>query len=787
MIRIQTRKVNFDFDPGEGEFQIGLTTAPEVWIRRGRLGLLLRKEKNGSCICVRKWVVNEISTPIRIENAWGAAEKIIVVGRNVELGFRYTITFEICLQEPAISWQMAFENLGGKPLWIERIALMESAAESENGGIRFGDTSSATSPAFFVNGWQSWTFSGVYGGAERERQTNLRWIQENQWYNPDTPFSRHAGRYGSDFYGVLVDREKRTGLLAGFLSQKQHYGTIEAQIKGGAAQLRIWANGDGARLDPGSVMATDWAVLYGFSLEEDDGLESYLEAVAHRHDVQLAESSPSGWCSWYHFYTGVTAQNIEENLRSMEATRERLPLKIIQIDDGYQSQVGDWREFRPTFTEGVAPLAEKIKSKGLLPGLWMAPFIISRRSKLFKTNPEFILRNRLGFPVNAGYNWGGLTTALDLTHPEALEHAAGLIHTAVHEWGFPYLKLDFLYAGGLAGERFDPTKTRAQALRGGMEAIREAAGEETFLLACGAPLGSALGLFDAMRIGADVNSTWRPRFMGVELPFRNEPHMPAVRNALQNVYTRANQHRRWWINDPDCLLVRSQTDLTVHEMQSLATAIGITGGMVFLSDHLPDLQPERRRVAEVLFPVVGQRAEVIDWFDKTQPEKIKLEMQGVTGTWYVLAVINWEDQDRRVQLTSKDFRIPDGCFSIRSFWDGDFWVAEQGRPIIDRVLPAHATLLVSARFFDGTGPFYLGGDIHFTQGAEISSWEAGRSNLRCEFDIGRTAEGIAEFHLPSKPIKAFYDNRPVRVDPMDGTRWRVPLSISNNGMLHLEW
>ena len=35
--------------------------------------------------------------------------------------------------------------------------------------------------------------------------------------------------------------------------------------------------------------------------------------------------------------------------------------------------------------------------------------------------------------------------------------------------------------------------------------------------------------------------------------------MPSVRNALQNVLCRLPLHQRWWINDPDCLLLRPET------------------------------------------------------------------------------------------------------------------------------------------------------------------------------------------------------------------------------------
>ena len=184
------------------------------------------------------------------------------------------------------------------------------------------------------------------------------------------------------------------------------------------------------------------------------------------------------------------------------------PLDVIQIDDGAVPMIGDWLLNSPRFPEGLAVLADQIKDAGFEPGLWLAPFAVDPRSKLAHDHPAWLLRGRFGLPVNAGYSWRRLQTALDLTHPEALAYAAEVVHTAVHKWGYPFLKLDYLYVGALPGRHHDPTRTRAQILRAGLQAVRAAAGEASFLLGCGCPLGPAIGLVDAMRVGADTSPTW---------------------------------------------------------------------------------------------------------------------------------------------------------------------------------------------------------------------------------------------------------------------------------------
>ena len=108
-----------------------------------------------------------------------------------------------------------------------------------------------------------------------------------------------------------------------------------------------------------------------------------------------------------------------------------------------------------------------------------------------------------------------------------------------------------------------------------------------------------------MRIGTDVAPWWHPEYKIIDPIYRLEPDEPAARNAIQNVLTRLPFHRRWWINDPDCLLLRPETKLSLAEVHSLATVIALNDGMLLLSDDLPALPPERTRIAQVLLPLLG--------------------------------------------------------------------------------------------------------------------------------------------------------------------------------------
>jgi len=90
-----------------------------------------------------------------------------------------------------------------------------------------------------------------------------------------------------------------------------------------------------------------------------------------------------------------------------------------------------------------------------------------------------------------------------------------------------------------------------QAFREALRTVRSVA-KDRFVLACGSPMGPAVGLCDGMRIGYDVSSRWWvPMNLGA-WPSGN----CNIRAAAIHTFWRQWMHQVWWQNDPDCLVVR---------------------------------------------------------------------------------------------------------------------------------------------------------------------------------------------------------------------------------------
>lgn len=718
--------------------------------------------------------------------------------RMVNEGLAFSLEFAVCLEVPLFLWRVGLLNETATGFSLDSVDLLQvgphgqgeppvrrrGATRAPLGALRLhpdpGDL------AFFSNGFQSWSFTGALGSRNRMPRTRLGPILWPE--NPDTAVPRSRGDFVAHMFGVLSDRGHRRGLLAGFLSQRQAFGSLRCRLARYSPSLRLWAHGDQVEILPGAAITTDWACIQAVDLDAPDPIAPYLQAVASENDVRLTRPVPVGWCSWYKYARQVSQAAVESNLAWAADQQAAIPLEIVQVDDGYQAAEAEMLESNERFPAGLASLASSIRARGLTPGLWLAPFITGPRSALARRHPAWLLRTRHGLPANAGSTWAPLSRGLDVTHPEVIAYTQELIRRAVHDAGFRYLKLDFLYAGILVGRRHDPTLTRAQALEAILRRIRDVAGEDVTLLGCGCPMGSGLGVFDAMRIGTDVSAEWHPAYFGTQVLFKPEPTFPSVRNVLRNVLARSGMHRRWWINDPDCLLVRQEdTRLTPAEVQTLVTVLALSGGSLLVSDDMPALDEERREWLSRLLPPLEGRLQVVEALESDRPSSMVLPQTGPAGEWWLSAALNWDEAPRAMTLDLRRLGLPEAD----SYRWSDPWGRQAGvspSAVLDAgIVPAHGIALRAVRPATAE-PAWLGDTLHISQGAVVTAWERGARSLTAGVGlVGRRREGTAWLWLPAKPLRMALDGAPVTWRAVGAGIVALELRLAGSSRLEVEW
>jgi alpha-galactosidase len=606
-------------------------------------------------------------------------------------------TVRLAAADRAVDVTVSVTNTGEAPVTLDAFAPLSAVTTPFDG-----------TDDVFEHGYQSWTATGTLPLDEQFPAEP----PHNQPQNCDlaAPDATHTSHYLTAFDG------EHGPLTLAFLDHDTYLARFDIDVAADTARLSAVCPGDGVTIHPGGTRQGA-TLRMDATRAVDDGLAAAASAVGDRMDARVPETAPTGWCSWYHYFTEVTADDVRTNLAALDAWDA--PVDVVQIDDGYETAFGDWRSLASGFDD-MADLRADIETAGYRPGLWLAPFYVQGDSELAAAHPEWLVTED-GEPVDAGERHGPMY-GLDTTHPEARAWLQETFATVVDEWGFSYLKLDFLYAAALPGERRDDV-TRAEAYRRGLETIRTAVGDDTFVLGCGAPQFPSVGLVDAMRVGPDTAPYWRdPNGLASE---------PAHENAVRNVVNRQFCHRRLWVNDPDCQLVRATTELSDAERRAFAAVVALTGGANVFSDALSEINDAGRRLLERTFPPVTDGE--VEGVGRTElPDRLVAE-RAADGA-LALAVFNWADTAEPVDLQAGN-RIdgPARC------WDpfAERLVDVPAERVVD---PHGVALLHCAPARDR--PHLIGSDHLANAVDQVTAvdWDADTGRLHVDLDAPRPME-----------------------------------------------
>jgi alpha-galactosidase len=412
----------------------------------------------------------------------------------------------------------------------------------------------------YEHGWQSWSPTTAYRVDERP----FRPVSEHRRignYHPERT-AAHDAFHGEGL--LAVDPGTGDGVhVFGARSAAGPIPSVHAEVEGGTVTVRGDPDVAALELTPAGT--------------RDEPLHTALDRALGEWGTRFAAAAgvgplrppPTVWCSWYHYFDRVTQADIEENLAAVDDLD--LDVEVIQIDDGYQPRIGDWLELSDRFASLEAVVGH-IRESGRRAGIWVAPFLVGSRSRVAREHPDWLVDTAR--PATDG--WGDQMAALDVTRPGAEAYLREVFGT-FRAMGIDYFKIDFIFAGAMAGRRAEEGVSGVEAYRRGIGVIREAIGPESYLLGCGAPILPSVGLVDAMRIGPDIASH-------VE-PLDGDLSQPSQRGAAQNSRWRAWQQGRFWTNDADCLVVGDQ----VEGREAWADVVERCSGLRASSDRLRGL------------------------------------------------------------------------------------------------------------------------------------------------------------------------------------------------------
>jgi alpha-galactosidase len=301
---------------------------------------------------------------------------------------------------------------------------------------------------------------------------------------------------------------------------------------------------------------------------------------------------------WYYAYGKNTHEGILRDadlVRSLAPANAPRPFTV--IDDGYQD--------RSRFPS-LPKLAADIRSRGVLPGIWIRPLQAAASAS-----------GNLLLPAARCPGGEQAPSAYDTTIPEGLE-AAAAVATEACGWGFDLIKHDFttFELFGQWGSQMgasptrgnwhfnDRSRTNAEIVAALYARLRAACGEERVILGCNTVGHLSVGIFDASRTGDDVSGKeWeRTRRMGVNtLAFR----LP--------------QHRAFYSLDADCVPLTQEIPWSMTK-QWLDLVSG-SGTVLLISPDPRAVGPEQKSALREAFARCVQRpsSEPVDWVEARTP------------------------------------------------------------------------------------------------------------------------------------------------------------------------
>lgn len=367
------------------------------------------------------------------------------------------------------------------------------------------------------------------------------------------------------------------------------------------SHLRFGGNAAAMTLDidtlldrvPGAQAGEPMVLFAANSVE--DGLRQWSQIIATESPLppRLPAERITGWCSWYNHYAMIDEPTIQRELVGAAAFRDQrdVALEVFQIDDGFTPEMGDWLEVKPQFPHGMKPLLAEISARGFVPGLWIAPFMVGNRSKLYSAHPDWVVQDVAGGPLIQTHFYGEFRWhkrseeyyILDVTHPQAAAYMAGVFRIWAQDWGAGYFKTDFMVFGSDHGPDravwHEAGVSRIAIWRRMAAIIREAIGDAIWL-GCGCPLWASVGFVDAVRIGRDIGVSWEGDY--------------SAESLLRDLATRNHANGILWQADPDCVLLRdSYHELSDDQIESLTRYAAASGGVLMTSDTLLELSPAR--------------------------------------------------------------------------------------------------------------------------------------------------------------------------------------------------
>jgi len=204
--------------------------------------------------------------------------------------------------------------------------------------------------------------------------------------------------------------------------------------------------GAGALLRPGEVVLAPGerfrapATVFAWSDRGLDGLSDRFHRSLRARDNHPSTPRPVTLNTWEAVYFRHDARRLHE----LAETASSIGVERFVLDDGWfrgrrhdRAGLGDWEVDREVWPEGLHPLVDAVRERGMQFGLWFEPEMVNLDSDLARRHPDWLLQD----PAAGTRSWRN-QYVLDIANPHVFRHVVESISALVAEYELDYIKWD---------------------------------------------------------------------------------------------------------------------------------------------------------------------------------------------------------------------------------------------------------------------------------------------------------------------------------------------------------
>ena len=493
-----------------------------------------------------------------------------------------------------------------------------------------------------------------------------------------------------------------TGFLFGPVGAPVAY--VNARIGSGGdgkVSFDFTAEMSGARVDPGE---TRWGQQVILLLEPPrPAMTRWAEWVAKTHGARTDKGALPGWNTCQLLERKTPGEDVRGVVDAVVKSAGRLVPAVIQLD--------------ADFRDAAARLADDNRPPGELADYVRRIAATGARSGL-----------RLEFSREL---FGG--------NPPAMADIAKLVRNAVQN-GFTYLKIFYPSAADLN----DGKQTRFEAVRAACRNLRQAAGEDTYLMWCAAePDRAIIGLLDSSGV-------------------TKSPDRQKVRPVITDALRSFQLNDRWFAVVDEQYYIGTEIG-NISEVaggwplaRTWMSMVGLSCGAAITSDPLQweSFRPYWRNV-EVLTPPARERTDVLDMGTGREWPRLVGHVQREWGGSTVALLWNPGTTERTVRF---DFATagmdPHRRYAVWSFWDDQYLGVVEGSWTTPRLGPsASQHLRFTELEQEPSKPVLIGSNLHIYCGAaEIKHVTSLQSGMEIELTDAGARDGDLFIYSRLPPV-----------------------------------